>query len=168
MYRRRCAAIPENGFGDGSTNGSQTGDQTPGTGNPNGSQTGNQTPSDTPGTAPAAGTRLTDPSGTAFYLVTKSGAEAAYAGTVNKNASSASIPAAVTIDGISYQVTSIAANAFAGQKQLKSVSVGKRVASIGNKAFYNCRELTRITIPARACLKNAFWQMYFTLSGRCR
>ena len=44
-------------------------------------------------------------------------------------------------------------------KKLKSVSIPKSVATIGSKAFYNCKKLEKVTIKANKSLsigKSAF------------
>ncbi|MBO5088022.1 MAG: leucine-rich repeat domain-containing protein [Lachnospiraceae bacterium] len=59
------------------------------------------------------------------------------------------VPDTVTINGITYRVTSIAKNAFNGFKRLEKVTIGKNVTTIGDKAFYKCTKLTKITIPSK-------------------
>lgn len=68
----------------------------------------------------------------------------------------AAVPAAVTLDGISYRVTGIAAGAFSGCTKLKTVTIGKNVidigknvTDIGKKAFSGCRKLTKVTVPGK-------------------
>ena len=81
------------------------------------------------------------------------------------------IPDTVTANGVTYKVTSIAKNAFAGYtditsvkigsnitsipanafescKKLKSITIGKNVTTIGDKAFYKCTAITKITMTA--------------------
>ncbi len=60
----------------------------------------------------------------------------------------------VKIDGITYKVTSIAANAFKGHKTLKKVTIGKYITSIGNKAFYKATGLEKVIIKSKK-LKSA-------------
>lgn len=60
----------------------------------------------------------------------------------------------VKIDGITYKVTSIAANAFKGHKTLKRVTIGKYITSIGNKAFYKATALEKVIIKSKK-LKSA-------------
>ncbi|MBQ6265265.1 MAG: leucine-rich repeat domain-containing protein [Clostridia bacterium] len=48
---------------------------------------------------------------------------------------------------IGNSVTSIGDYAFSGCSRLTSVTIGNSVTSIGNSAFYNCTGLTSITIP---------------------
>lgn len=98
---------------------------------------------------PAKGTKLTDKKTKAVYKVTKSGKTGGtveYLKSTDKKATSISIPATVTIDGITYKVTSIAANAFKNNKTVKKITIGKNVTKIGAKAFYGCTKLKSITI----------------------
>lgn len=90
----------------------------------------------------------------------------------NKKQKKITIPATITVDGITYKVTSVAKNAFrnnksltkvtigsnvttirsgafSGCKKLKNITMGKNVATIGAKAFYKCSALTKIVIPAK-------------------
>ncbi len=70
------------------------------------------------------------------------------------------IPAAVTIDGEKYKVTSIAANAFKNNSNITSVTVGKYVKTIGNKAFYKCKKLKTVKLgtAVKVVGKEAFAQ----------
>ena len=47
----------------------------------------------------------------------------------------------VTINGISYFVTSVCERAFRSNKRVKKVSLGSRVDKIGKEAFANCRNI---------------------------
>ncbi len=60
----------------------------------------------------------------------------------------------VTISGITYKVTSIAANAFKGHKTLKKITIGKYITSIGDKAFYKAAALEDVIIKSKK-LKSA-------------
>lgn len=114
-----------------------------------------------------AGAVLT--SSNASYKVLKGLKTVAYVAPLKKNLTVITIPAAVTLAGKSYKVTSvtakafsgcskltkvtignnvttIGANAFAGCKKLATVSIGKGVTTIGQKAFYNCSALKTIKI----------------------
>lgn len=75
-----------------------------------------------------------------------------------KNATKVTIPATVKINGKTYKVTTVAKNAFKGNKKVKTVKVGKNVTSIGASAFQNCKALTTVTLPAKTTTigKNAF------------
>ncbi|MBE5871210.1 MAG: hypothetical protein E7294_08125 [Lachnospiraceae bacterium] len=58
------------------------------------------------------------------------------------------IPARVMIGGITYQVSSIADNAFRGKKELTNVTIPATVTVIGKNAFNGCSSLKKVTIPA--------------------
>ena len=47
----------------------------------------------------------------------------------------------VTINGISYSVTSVCERAFRSNRRVKKVSLGSRVDKIGKEAFANCRNI---------------------------
>lgn len=124
---------------------------------------------------PAIGTILTDPVTKAKYKVTNNEAgnrTVAYVKPLNSKVSTVTIPATITIDGITYKVTAIEKNAFKNNKTLKKivigsnvtkigdnafygciklkyVTIGKNVTTIGNKAFYKCKALKSITIPSK-------------------
>lgn len=100
---------------------------------------------------PAKGTKLTDRKTKAVYKVTKAGktgGTVAYMGSTDKTATKIVIPATVTIDGITYKVTSVGAKAFIKNKTLQKIIIGKNVKKIGKKAFYGCRNLKKIVIKA--------------------
>lgn len=59
------------------------------------------------------------------------------------------IPDRVSVDGCYYQVTEIKSSAFAGNKKLCQVVLGKNIQKIGEKAFYGNRNLKRIVIKAQ-------------------
>ena len=101
-------------------------------------------------TAPKKGTTLTDPKTKAAYKVIKQGRSVEYVKPKDKKVTKVSIPATVTISGVKYNVTAIAANAFSGCKKLKAVTIGKNVESIGTKAFASCTALGKLTLPAKA------------------
>lgn len=66
----------------------------------------------------------------------------------SKKTTSVTIPATVKKNGVTYKVTSIAANAFKNCKKLKKVTVGKNVTSIGKNAFTNAKSLKKITVKS--------------------
>lgn len=113
-------------------------------------------------------------SGKVSYKVTVAGPKnAAVQYVKNKGkGTSVKIPASVKINGITYKVTSIAANAFKNNKKitkvtiggnvtsvgqyafsgctkLKTVSLGSKVASIGTRSFFKCTKLAQIVFPAK-------------------
>ncbi len=58
------------------------------------------------------------------------------------------IPASVTYNGTTYNVTSIGSRAFSGCTGLTSITIPSSVTSIGNEAFRGCAGLTSIEIPS--------------------
>lgn len=54
----------------------------------------------------------------------------------------------VTLGGKSYQVTSIGASAFKGNKKATSAVIGKNVKTIGNHAFAGCKLLKKVTVKS--------------------
>ena len=65
----------------------------------------------------------------------------------NEYSGSITIPATVTHEGVSYSVTSIGSYAFYDCRNLTAITLPEGVTSIGDKAFYYCTCLTAITIP---------------------
>lgn len=97
-------------------------------------------------------------SGKTTYTVTKKGKEAAYTKTASQ-ASDITVPETVTIDHISYKVTSISSDAFKNNKKLKKVTIGKNVTTIGNGAFRGCGKMETVKIRSsklKSVGKNAF------------
>jgi hypothetical protein len=84
--------------------------------------------------------------------------EAVYIGPENKTAAAVNIPATVKLGGITYNVTSIEANAFKNNTVVKSVKIPSSVTTIGNNAFSGCKALKKVTIGANVTLigNNAF------------
>lgn len=56
------------------------------------------------------------------------------------------IPETVEYDGVTYNVTSIAKQAFYGCQDLASVTIGNAVTTIGEEAFISRTKLTSVTI----------------------
>lgn len=86
------------------------------------------------------------------YKVLKSSASArtvAFAGVTSKSVKAVRIPDSVVIDGLTYKVTEISAQALKGKKKLKTVSVGQNVTKIGKNAFYGCRQLVQIVVQGK-------------------
>ena len=88
-----------------------------------------------------------------------SGGTVAYSGDNNTSTTTVKVPDTVKIDGKKYQVTEVKAGAFANNKKLKKITIGKYVTKIGDKAFYKCTNLTSIVIPSKVTKigKNAFY-----------
>ena len=64
-------------------------------------------------------------------------------------AKKAVIPDSITKGGVKYKVTSVAADAFAGCKKLKEVTIGKNIKTIGKNCFKNCHSLKKINIRSK-------------------
>lgn len=56
------------------------------------------------------------------------------------------IPDTLTINGVRYKVTTIAADAFKGNTKIKTIKLGKYIKQIDSNAFSNCKNLTKVTI----------------------
>ncbi|MCI5884196.1 MAG: cellulase family glycosylhydrolase [Eubacterium sp.] len=85
----------------------------------------------------------------AFCMSKIDGVEGVELCSYNKNTSQITIPDKVTIGSKKYPVTSIAAKAFAGNKKLTKVVIGKNIRKVGAKAFYQCKNLKKITIKSK-------------------
>jgi hypothetical protein len=99
--------------------------------------------------APAKGTSLTDSKTKAVYKVTKSGltgGTVTYVKSTNTKATTITIPATVTVEGITYKVTAVTANAFKNNTTITKLTVGSNVSTIGKNAFYGCKNLKTITL----------------------
>ena len=56
------------------------------------------------------------------------------------------IPESVTIDGVTYKVTSVAPKAFYKNTSVKQVTIAGAVTEIGSKSFYGCTSLKSVII----------------------
>lgn len=104
----------------------------------------------------SANTTVTDAKSNSIYKVAgnaASGYTVTYVRPASKKAKTVAIPAAVTINGVSCKVTSIANNAFRGQKKLKKMTIGANVTTIGKKAFSGCKNLTKIVVKSKKLKK---------------
>lgn len=105
----------------------------------------------------SVGSTVSDSATKAVYKVTKqnnSENTVEYVGSSDKKASVV-IPATVTIQGKTYKVTTIGKKAFAGNKALKKVVIGKNIKTIGSKAFSNCKKLKTIKIKTTKLTKKS-------------
>lgn len=120
----------------------------PNAGGPGSGDSGTEKPE--PGN-PSVNETFTAESGQNFKVTSCSGGDNCVTLTgVSKNAADYTIPDTVTYKNQTFKVTAIADNAFANQTNLKSVAIGKYVISIGAKAFYNCKNLAKITFKGTA------------------
>ena len=79
---------------------------------------------------------------------------------------SVKIPDTIQLYGKKYEVYGIAPEAFKNNKKIKSVTIGKNVRKIGEKAFYNCKKLDRVNIQTKKLTKigsKAFYRNARTL-----
>lgn len=97
------------------------------------------------------GTVLKNTSSNGIYKVTASGSSPSVAYTKPSSAkkSSVVIPDTIEVNGVTYQVTSIEANAFKGNTSITKVTIGKNITSIGAKAFYGCKKLKTVSIGSK-------------------
>ena len=120
------------------------------------------TPSDKPETPSPQpkGTNLKDDTGAAYKVTSANGKTPAvqYLAPKSGTKGTVTVPSEVTIDGVTYKVTSIAGNAFKGTKKIKKIVIGSNITSIGKNAFAGCTSLTSITIGKNVTKigKNAF------------
>lgn len=101
-----------------------------------------------------AGTQFISNKG--WYQITKdSGTEytVTYLKPTKKTFKNAKVMSTVSYKGTSYKVTAIAAKAFAKNKKLRSATVGKYVETIGASAFAGDGQLKKITVQTNV-LKN--------------
>ena len=112
----------------------------------------------TSNTVPTAGTVLTNETTNELYVVT--GANTVDYKKPNMDSTIVNIPADITLNGITYQITGIAPNAFYMCKKLKQVTIGKNITVIGDRAFYKCTALNKIKIPSniKKIGKQAFYK----------
>lgn len=98
----------------------------------------------------ATGTKLTK--GTVTYRVTSSDVQnpkVCYESNSDTNATSVSIPSTVTIDKVKYKVTRVDTGAFQSNTKLKSLTIGSNVGAINSKAFYKCKNLSKVKIKSK-------------------
>ena len=118
--------------------------------------TNGTTPKPQQPTQPASlqkGTKVTDKKSKAVYKV--NGNKTVEYNKVNKKAKKATVPSTITVNGVKYQVTSIAAKAFANNKKLTKVVIPASVRSIGKQAFSGCKNLKSITIKTTYLTKKS-------------
>ncbi len=104
---------------------------------------------------PAKGSSYTE--GDATYTVTTTGSSGGTVkvSKVSNTATKVTIPSSIKENGLTYKVTSIAKNAFKGDKKLKSVVIDSHITHIGKKAFYGCKNLKKITIKSTHLTKKS-------------
>ncbi len=157
------------GTGNGGTGNEGTGNGGTGNGGTGGTGNGGINQPGTGGSTieeakPAAkNTVLTAPGQKCTVKVTSSSAKnptVVYMKPISSKATSITVPSSIVINNVTYKVTSIAANAFAGHKKITKVTIGKNVTSIGKSAFKNCKKLKTVTINStvlKSIGSNAFF-----------
>ncbi len=55
----------------------------------------------------------------------------------------------IIVDGKLFKITAIGNSAFSGFTKLKTITFGKNINNIGQKAFYKCADLAEIKIPSK-------------------
>lgn len=119
-------------------------------------------------------TGITPKKGTTFtvknvtYSVTKkaannkfTGGEVAYMKQAKKT-KTVTVPKTVTMDGITYKVTSIGKNAFKNRTDMTTLTITANVNKINNYAFYGCKKLKKITISSTTLKKSKIGTKAFT------
>ncbi len=94
------------------------------------------------------GKKLTDSKG-AIYKVTsdkKGSPTVEYSAAVKGAKGTITIPAQVTIKGVTYKVTSVGASACRNRAGITKVIIGKNVKKIGNRVFSGCKKLKKVII----------------------
>ena len=97
-----------------------------------------------------AGMKVADPRGNVKVLKGKKVELVKASSKTGKNSlidkkGNAVIPDTIKLaDGVKYRIVSIGSKAFAGNKKIKKVTVGKYVNSIGNGAFVNCKNIKSV------------------------
>lgn len=94
------------------------------------------------------GKKLTDSKG-AIYKVTsdkKGSLTVEYSAAAKGAKGTITIPAQVTIKGVTYKVTSVGASACRNQAGITKVIIGKNVTKIGNRVFSGCKKLKKVTV----------------------
>lgn len=99
---------------------------------------------------PKAGTKYTV--GGNQYTVLKAGLTVRFS-KANPKAKTVTIPNTITVDGISYKVAEVGANAFKNNKKVKEVTIGANVVKIANKAFNKCPSLRNVIIKTTLLTK---------------
>lgn len=99
---------------------------------------------------PKAGTKYTV--GGNQYTVLKAGLSVRFS-KANPKAKTVTIPNTITVDGISYKVAEVGANAFKNNKKVKKVTIGANVVKIANKSFNKCPSLRNVIIKTTLLTK---------------
>ena len=91
------------------------------------------------------GTKIVDKKTKAAYKVMADNT-VQYTKVTSKKAKTVKVPSTITVNGVKCQVTSIAPKAMKGNKKLTKVVIPASVQTIGAQAFAGCKNLKNITI----------------------
>lgn len=91
------------------------------------------------------GTKIVDKKTKAAYKVMANNT-VQYTKVTSKKAKTVKVPSTITVNGVKCQVTSIAPKAMKGNKKLTKVVIPASVRTIGAQAFAGCKNLKNITI----------------------
>ena len=94
------------------------------------------------------GKKLTDSKGVIYKVTSnKAGSPTVEYSAAAKGAKGTiTIPAQVTIKGVTYKVTSVGASACRNRAGITKVIIGKNVKKIGNRVFSGCKKLKKVTV----------------------
>lgn len=110
---------------------------------------------------PKKGTKIKGNDGSTYIVTSGKGKTPTVQYTAPKSTAkgTATIPAKVKVDGVSYKVTSIADNAFKNNKKITKVVISSNIVTIGKNAFAKCTNITSIVIGKNVTKieKNAFY-----------
>lgn len=112
--------------------------------------------------APKKGDKIKDNSSKAeFKVLTTKTSNGKMSGTVtylkpsNATAKTVTIPAKITVNGGTYTVTAVADKAFYNNKKVTKVTIGSNVTTIGASAFSGCTKLKTVTIGKKVATVGA-------------
>ena len=100
------------------------------------------------------GAKAVDKKTKATYKVTTSNT-VQYVKASSKKAKTVKVPSTITVNGVKCQVTSIAPKAMKGNKKLTKVVIPASVRTIGAQAFAGCKNLKNITIQTSYLTKKS-------------
>lgn len=94
------------------------------------------------------GKKLTDSKGVIYKVTSdkKGSPTVEYSAAAKGAKGTITIPAQVTIKGVTYKVTSVGASACRNQAGITKVIIGKNVTRIGNRVFSGCKKLKKVTV----------------------
>ena len=107
-----------------------------------------------------SGTKIVDKKTKAAYKVMADNT-VQYTKVTSKKAKTVKVPSTITVNGVKCQVTSIAPKAMKGNKKLTKVVIPASVRTIGAQAFAGCKNLKNITIQTPYLTKKSVGEKAF-------